>query len=67
MPRTYPSTPVWVKALLIALVSGAALWWLVDHRDRIGNEHRLSTIASQIAGRDVRVHCPGPVGAAVRL
>ena len=62
MPRTYPSTPVWVKALLIALVSGAALWWLVDRRDRIGNEHRLSTIASQIAGRDVRVHCPGPVG-----
>jgi hypothetical protein len=29
------------------------------HLDRVGNEHRLSAIASQIAERPVKVHCPG--------
>ncbi len=62
MPQTYPSTPVWVKAALIALVTAAALWWVVDHRDRTGNQDRLSAIASEIAGREVRVQCPGPLG-----
>jgi hypothetical protein len=60
--RTYPSTPIWVKALLVAVASSAAIWWLVDRRDRTGNEGRLSAIATQIAGRDVRVRCPGPLG-----
>ena len=62
MPRTSPSTPAWVKALLIAVVAGAALWFVVDRRDRLGNEARLGAIASRIAGREVRVNCPGPVG-----
>jgi hypothetical protein len=30
--------------------------------DRVGNERRLSAIASEIAGRSVHVHCPGPLG-----
>ena len=38
------------------------MWWVADRRDRVGNERRLSAIASQIAGRDVRVSCPGPIG-----
>jgi hypothetical protein len=61
MPRTYPSTPVWVKALLVVAVAGSALWWLVDRLDRTGNEDRLGAIASELAGRQVRVRCPGPL------
>jgi hypothetical protein len=38
------------------------VWWVADRRDRVGNEQRLSAIASRIAGRDVRVSCPGPIG-----
>ena len=38
------------------------MWWVADRSDRVGNERRLSAIASRIAGRDVRVACPGPVG-----
>src|SRR5690242_14782146 len=60
MPRTYPSTPVWVKVLLIAAFAGSAIWWLADRLDRTGNQDRLGAIASQLAGRDVRVICPGP-------
>lgn len=37
----------------------AATWLLATHLDRVHNERRLSTIATQIAGRPVKVHCPG--------
>ena len=62
MTRAHPSTPLWVKLTAIALLTAAAVWWLADWRDRRGNEQRLGAIASQIAGRDVRVRCPGPIG-----
>jgi hypothetical protein len=60
--RAYPSTPLWVKLTISALVLTASVWWIADRQDRRGNERRLSEIASQIAGRDVRVSCPGPLG-----
>ena len=60
--RAHPSTPWWVKATIAAVVGSALVWWIVDRRDRVGNEQRLSAIASEIAGRDVRVSCPGPIG-----
>ncbi len=56
------ATPVWVKALLILVGVGVPTWWLADRHDRITNQHRLEAIASQIAGRDVDVRCPGPIG-----
>src|SRR3990170_3410484 len=42
MTRAYPSTPLWVKLTIAALVTTALAWW--------------------VAGRDVRVSCPGPAG-----
>src|SRR4051794_94210 len=62
MKRTYPTTPVPVKLAIAAAVLGALAWWFAGWQDLRGNERRLSEIASQIAGRDVRVQCPGPVG-----
>jgi hypothetical protein len=62
MTRAYPSTPLWVKLTIAALATIALAWWIADRQDRRGNERRLSSIASEIAGRDVRVSCPGPVG-----
>jgi hypothetical protein len=62
MTRTYPSTPRWVKLTIAALVTTASVWWVADRQDRRGNERRLGAIASQLAGREVRVSCPGPVG-----
>jgi|SRR5215207_372692 len=62
MTRAYPGTPLWVKLTISALIVTALAWWVADRQDRRGNERRLSAIASQIAGRDVRVQCPGPVG-----
>lgn len=62
MTRAYPGTPLWLKLTISALVVTALAWWVVDRLDRRGNERRLGAIASQIAGRDVRVKCPGPVG-----
>ena len=62
MPRKYPSTPLWVKLTISTLLAAAVLWWIAERQDRRGNEQRLSAIASQIAGRAVRVSCPGPVG-----
>jgi len=62
MTRAYPSTPLWVKLTIAALLTIALAWWIADRLDRRGNERRLGAIASEIAGRDVRVSCPGPVG-----
>jgi hypothetical protein len=60
--RKYPTTPLWVKLAIAVTVGSAVAWWVADRQDRVGNEKRLSAIASQIAGRDVRVSCPGPIG-----
>jgi hypothetical protein len=60
--REYPTTPLWVKLTIAVVLGSAVVWWFADRHDRIGNEERLSAIASQIAGREVRVSCPGPIG-----
>jgi hypothetical protein len=52
---------VWLKVTVSVALLAAAAWWVLDRSDRTGNERRLSEIASQIAGRGVEVHCPGPV------
>ena len=57
----YPTTPLWLKVSVSVLLLAATAWWVLDRADRVGNEHRLSAIASQIAGRSVKVHCPGPL------
>ena len=56
------TTPVWVKAILILVGVGLPSWWLADRHDRITNQNRLRGIAAAIAGADVQVRCPGPVG-----
>ena len=61
MPR-YPTTPLWVQLSLAAVLLGSLGWWALDRADRVGNERRLAVIASQIAGREVTVRCPGPIG-----
>jgi hypothetical protein len=61
MKRVYPTTPLWVKLTAATALTTAVVWWLADWRDRRGNEQRLAAIASQIAGRQVEVHCPGPL------
>jgi hypothetical protein len=60
--RTRKVTPVWVKLALALALAGGPAWWLVQHQDRIGNERRMAAIASEIAGRDVQVRCPGVMG-----
>lgn len=57
-----PTTPLWVKSLLVTVLVGAPTWWLADRHDRITNQNRLAAVASQIAERPVRVRCPGPIG-----
>lgn len=54
-------TPGWVTALLVVAVAGPAIWWLADRHDRVANQDRLAGIASDIAGRGVKVRCPGPL------
>ena len=44
--------------LLVALTIPLLLVVAVQQEQR-SNEHRLGAIASEIAGRDVDVHCPG--------
>ncbi len=60
--RVHPTTPVWVKLTAALVLLSAFGWWVLDWRDVRGNERRLSAIASSIAGRDVRVDCPGAMG-----
>src|SRR5829696_3074362 len=62
MTRAHPSTPLWVKLTIAGLLATALTWWIADRLDRRGNERRLGAIASRIAGREVRVACPGPLG-----
>jgi hypothetical protein len=59
MPAAKVMTPLWVRAIVVAVLVGAPAWGLVAYQDRVGNQKRLGAIASQIAGRPVRVHCPG--------
>jgi hypothetical protein len=61
VPR-YPTTPLWLKLSVSAVLLVGTAWWALDRADRIGNERRLSAVASQIAGREVSVRCPGPIG-----
>ena len=61
MKRAYPTTPIWVKLTAAAVLTVAIGWWSLDWRDRRANEQRLGAIASEIAGRHVEVHCPGPI------
>jgi hypothetical protein len=62
MYGTLRAIPLWVRITVAALLLTAAAWWIAERSDRRGNERRLSAIASQIAGRPVGVHCPGPAG-----
>lgn len=62
MRTVRPTAPAWVKLALVVVFVGGPGWWLAQRHDRVGNESRLSAIASTIAGRDVRVRCPGVVG-----
>jgi hypothetical protein len=62
MKRVHPTTPIQVKLAIAAALLGAMAWWFAGWQDLRGNERRLSEIASKIAGRDVRVQCPGPIG-----
>lgn len=57
-----PRTPTWLKVAAATVLVVSTGLWLNDRADRRANEDRMSAIASQIAGRSVRVHCPGPVG-----
>jgi hypothetical protein len=60
--KRYPTTPLPLKLAAAAVLVVALGWWALDHADRAGNERRLSAIASEIAGRPVKVNCPGPIG-----
>jgi hypothetical protein len=60
-----PTTPLWVKLSIALALTGTLGWWVLDRTDRMGNQSRLSGIASQIAGREVKVRCPGPIGRAL--
>jgi hypothetical protein len=62
MRRVHPTMPLQVKVALAAALLGVSGWWIAGWHDLRGNERRLSAIASEIAGRDVKVQCPGPVG-----
>jgi hypothetical protein len=62
--KRYPTTPLALKLAAAAVLVLVLGWWTLDRVDRAGNERRLSAIASEIAGRAVKVHCPGPLGRA---
>ena len=54
--------PVWAKAAVAAVLLIPAVTWLVDRQDRVSLQNRLAPIASEIAGRQVGVRCPGVFG-----
>ena len=54
------SWPV-VRALLVSALLLALAWWIADRRALHANEERLGAISSEIAGRLVKVDCPGPL------
>ena len=56
---TRPRTPLWVRATIVVAFAALTAWLTAVHLDRVGNQRRLSAIASEIAGRPVKVHCPG--------
>jgi hypothetical protein len=56
------TTPLWVRAILVALVVGGPGWLLLERHDRLVNQRRLAAVASEIAGRPVQIRCPGVVG-----
>jgi hypothetical protein len=60
--KRYPTTPLAIKLAAAAVLVVVLGWWTLDHVNRTGNERRLSAIASEIAGRPVKVRCPGPLG-----
>jgi hypothetical protein len=62
MRRTRARMPLGYRIVAIAAVVLPLAWLVADFADRKGNEHRLARIATQIAGREVHVHCPGPLG-----
>jgi hypothetical protein len=63
MPRTRAvTTPLWVRAIVAVVAIGVPGWLGLAHHDRTVNQDRLGAIASEIAGRPVKVHCPGVLG-----
>ena len=52
-------TPAAVRVAAVAILVLTAGWWVAQRVDRRANEHRLARIASEIAGREVGVRCPG--------
>jgi len=60
--RAGRETPVWVKAMVALVLVGGPGWWIATTHDRHVNQSRLARIASQIAGREVGVRCPGVLG-----
>lgn len=59
------STPLWVRVIVVALLVGVPGWLLLRYHDRKVNEHRLAAVASVIAGRPVKIHCPGVIQGAL--
>jgi hypothetical protein len=55
-------TPTWFKASVSAVLVALGGYLLLGHHDRVVNQERLGRVASEIAGRPVRVHCPGVIG-----
>jgi hypothetical protein len=60
--RAQVHTPTWFKSLAAAVPLVLAGWLALGHHDRMVNQERLGRVASEIAGRPVRVRCPGVVG-----
>lgn len=76
-PRDVYARPRWIKRRrptpdivpmrYVALIAAAALIAVLAYRhdEAVAQEARLAAIASDIARRDVRVHCQGAVGEAL--
>jgi hypothetical protein len=48
-----------VVAALLLIVGALAALGFARHEDRIHQQNELASVASDLAGRPVRVHCPG--------